>query len=143
MAALTLTCFALHHACLTVLYVAIGACLPDTRLGHLMSESQSARIAFAILCILCLVALVDALSNMLSLAGYGWKRDGLSGWTWRAMVLGQAWFAFVGLRGGLGGLPASLFIASALAAGAIAYIDLLLRKRRCRRGSDRWGGLGA
>ena len=143
MARLTLTAFALYHAGLTVLYVAIGAFLPDTRLGHLMSESQPARIAFAVLCVLCLMAFVDAASNALSLTGWGWHRHGLNAGTWRSMVLGQAWFAFVGLHGGLGGLPASLFFLSALAAASIAYFDLLLRKHSRRWESDRWGGLGA
>ena len=39
MARLTLTAFALYHAAMVLLLIAIAALLPDTRLGHLMSES--------------------------------------------------------------------------------------------------------
>ena len=143
MARLTLTFFSLHHACLTVLYVAIAAFLPDTRLGHLARESQQAQVAFAVLCVLCLLAFVDALSNALAEHGYGWPRKGLHGWTWRAMVLGQAWLGYVGLRGGIGYLAASLFFLSAFFAAAIAYLDLRERQEKRLREVDRWSGLDA
>lgn len=141
MARLTLTFFSLHIACLTLLYIVIGAWLPDTRLGVLLRGGGHAQFAFGMLCILCLVALVDAISNAVAPFA-GWARNGLHGWTWRLMMLGQAWLGIVAIRAGIEPLVAGVFFLSAIGAGSIAYLDLLEREEARQREVHPWDGLG-